>query len=227
MLVVLVLITACNQNKLEKVFTRSDFIEAGKDHPIYHYGEVNNWLEERGGDTLYSLFMVPERLALMPRPQILVFNEEGWMLEELCAAHFRSPENLVEYVEQRDVSVKQHSDNFFHLLENQFINADLIRSRLPDDVDRYILIPWGKGDTITDSYTGITPYDDWIKPLMQAVSESDMDILLIWEAIAFTDLHNLSRNDFSNLRFEAMKEHYPSNFKEDDEVEAERAKLPD
>lgn len=218
LLIMCMLMTSCTQSKVDKVFTRSDYIKGGKNHPIFHFGEVNEWLAERGGDSLYSLFMVPKRLALMPRPQILIFNEKGEMLVELCAAHFSSKAELKEDVERRGRGKKLWSDNLFDLLEAEFLNGDEIRARLPQDVDRYVLIPWGKGDTMQDPHTKLTPYEDWIKPVMEVVEESDMNMVIIWEAIAYTDLHDITRDEFSNLRFEAMQERFPDNFKEDHEV---------
>lgn len=211
-------ISGCNQNGLDRVFTRSDFVEGGRDHPIYHYGQVNNWLAKRGGDTLFSLFMAPERLALMPRPQILVFNDKGELLEEMCAANFSSEKEVLESIEQKDGQPIKNRENLFELLDSAFVNGDVIKERIPDKVDRFVLIPWSQIDTAKDQTINITPYEEWIVPVMAQAGRSSMNVLLLWEAIALTDMHTVTVDEFSNIRFEAFKAKYPENFIEDEEL---------
>jgi len=218
-LIILQAIFGSCRPKDKRVFTRSDLVNAAEVETIHESNYINQLLHKRGGDTLFSLFPIAKRMALIPRPEILVFNQQGEMLENLCHANFGSEEKVLRSIEKRKNRPLKNKRNLFDLLNEEHVNGKEVIDRIPGDFDRYVLIPWAIADTGYNHQIEMTSFDAWIKPVMEAADKSEFNFLLLWECVNLSTEQEISKVEYRHLFFDAMKARFPDNFKEDHKIE--------
>jgi hypothetical protein len=197
----------CSQNYT--TYTRVQFIEeASLNIKRFTKEELNKTLNFRGADTIYSLFPTQEILVknYNSAPNIRVYNTQGELIITLCNAHFPNP---LSYIKKALNNTTAEISENFYTTESNYLNAKNVFSKIPQESQFIIFIPWSINDTITNEKYNLNPQKDWINELTTQFQHSSLPHVFLWESRHKLTTHSWTNAEFAEAEFKIMKELFP------------------